>query len=85
MNIHFIKNRADFVQFYYYEEKYIKEYPSDYPCILTIKEADAGLMGRKVLHSISYFPKYLETDKELSDFFEGILLGAKITSGQDIE
>jgi hypothetical protein len=81
MNIHFVRNSSDYVQLYSNEEKGIKEYPSDYPCILIINEVNDSTVGNHGAHRIINFPKNLETDKEHQDYYNGILLGAKIARG----
>lgn len=80
MDIHLIHNKNEFIQFYYYEKRTIKEYPSKYPCILTITRRDVGIMGDAYFHNISYFPEHLKEDKEIEDYFSGILYGAKLLS-----
>lgn len=67
-----INNSEEFEQAYPYGKEYIKHYPKEYPCILSIYEEDAGLMGTYREAYVYYIPKNVSIN-------EAFLLGMYAT------
>lgn len=59
MSYAYIKNKEQFEEEYPYDKDRIANYPSVYPCILSVEYKDAGLMG-------NFYDVYIIED--LSDF-----------------
>jgi|TARA_B110000211_G_C14093343_1_gene560898 hypothetical protein len=71
MAAHLVKDQAEFINAYFYEEKYaLKNLPEEYPCILVITHSGGGIGGSNVEHEIDYFPK----DVNIHTYFSGFNL-----------
>lgn len=57
-----INNKEEFTEFYPYEEKYIDEYPTEYPCVCKVECEGGGLAGDYNQVYVAYYPKNMTSD-----------------------
>ena len=58
-----IKSVDEFINFYPYEEKYIDEYPKEYPCICKWEYEGGGLTGDIRQVYVAYYPQNLNINE----------------------
>lgn len=59
MSYFYIENEKDFEKEYPFENQYIRNYPTTYPCVLKVEHEGGGLMG-------NFYD--IEIIEDLSDF-----------------
>ena len=65
-----INNQQEYEDFFPYDKKYIKVYPTQYPCYCKMEFEGGGLMGDYKQVYVAYFPKNVSVE-------EAFVLGLK--------
>ena len=74
MEILIINNAAQYEEHYYYDKKYITDYPESYPCLLVKEHYDGGLMGGGCRHSHVFLN---DPTMNFHDWYCGFVAGMK--------